>query len=178
MLADDIQAGFPDASSSRATCVGCANSLTRTTARSADASSFDTDGSSAWFGDDEEAASKFAVFGCGPDGSLYALWLHAGNDSARAPVVLLDSECAANKVVAADCREFLRLLAIGYEEPGRHPTLEPEDPDSAEGLRDWLSKEFGLSAPATAAELVTSAQSKHPDLAEWVWAWQKRRKGA
>lgn len=90
-------------------------------------------------------------------------------------MILLDSECTDNKVIAADVREFLRLLAMGYEEPGRYPTLEPEDPDSADALRDWLSAEFGLTPPATGAELVAAAQQKHPDLAAWVRAWQEQR---
>ena len=139
---------------------------------------FDTDGrdsAAAWFGRDESAASRFAVFGRGPDGSVYALWLHAGLDTPRAPVVLLDSESDDNKVVASDVREFLRLLALGYSEPGRYPTLEPEDPDSAEELRGWLSEEFGLDPPASAAELVSAAQARHPDLSAWVRAWQERR---
>jgi hypothetical protein len=178
VLAETIQAGFPDG-------VQLPNDLRRL-CEFADANGgavggcfeFETDGRGsalAWFGGDERAASQFAVFGRGPDGSLYAFWLHAGGEMARAPVVLLDSECADNKVVAASFREFLRLLAIGYEEPGRYPTLEPEDPESAAGLRDWLSKEFGLSAPATAADLVTSAQRQHPDLTAWVRAWQEQR---
>jgi hypothetical protein len=75
-----------------------------------------------------------------------------------APVVLLDSDCSENKVVAADAREFLRLLAMGYEEPGRYSTLAPEDPDSTEALREWLSEEFALAAPATGAELVDAAR--------------------
>jgi hypothetical protein len=129
----------------------------------------------AWFGDDERAASQFAVFGRGPDGSLYAFWLHAGGEIARAPVVLLDSDGEDNKVIAANIRDVLRLLAIGYEEPGRYPSLEPEDTDSAAGLRDWLTRQFGLTAPATAGELVLSAQRQHPDLAVRVRAWQDRR---
>src|SRR5262245_33575433 len=139
---------------------------------------FDTDGRDsalAWFAGDEPAASQVAVFGRGPDGSLYALWLHAGPDASRVPVVLLDSESADNKVVAADVREFLRLLAMGYDEPGRYPTLEPDDPDSAEELREWLSEEFGLGPPESAAELVSGAQARHPDLAARVRAWQERR---
>jgi hypothetical protein len=178
MLADDIQAGFPDG-------VAVPAELRRL-CEYADANGrevsgnfeFETDGRGwalAWFDGDEIAASRFAVFGRGPDGSLYALWLHAGPDASRAPVVLLDSEATDNQVVAADVRDFLRLLAIGYSEPGRYPTLEPDDPESAEELREWVSEEFGLEVPANAAELVAAAQARHPDLDAWVREWQERR---
>lgn len=177
MLADNIQAGFPKgiqvppdlrqlcefADANDGSVSGCFE--------------WETDGRGealAWFSGDETVASQFAVFGRGPDGSLYALWLHAGTDAGRAPVVLLDSECDENKVIASDVREFLQLLAIGYEEPGRYPTLEPEDPDSAGTLREWLSKEFGLVSPPNGAEIEAAAQKQHPDLATWVRAWQER----
>ena len=150
MLADDIQKGFPNgvqlpqelrrlcefAEANEGTISGCFE--------------FETEGHSAaqaWFGDDTRAASQFAVFGRGPDGSLYALWLHAGNDTGKAPVVLLDSECSDNKIIADNVRAFLRLLAIGYEEPGRFPTLEPEDPEGADALRTWLFDELGVGVP-------------------------------
>lgn len=130
----------------------------------------------AWFDGDAEAASLFAVFGRGPDGSLYAFWLHGNSEIERAPIVLLDSECDGNAVIASDFREFLRLLAIGYEEPGRYPTTEPEDRESAAALRDWLAKEFSLAAPETAKDIVASAGRQHPGLEEWIAAWQKMRK--
>ena len=68
-------------------------------------------------------------------------------------------------------------MALGYEEPGQYPELEPDDPDSAEGLREWLEEELGLSPPATGAELVASAQKKNPDLMAWITKWQKERRG-
>jgi len=179
MLADDIQKGFPDgvqvpqelrrlcefAEANRGGVSGCFE--------------FETDGHAAtrdWFAGDEGAASQFAVFGRVPDGSLYGLWLHGGRDSGLAPVVLLDSESSDNKVIAPNMREFLRLLAIGYDEPGRFPNLEPEDPESADALRAWLSEEFRLQPPETGAELVAAAQQQHPDLAEWLRVWQEQRR--
>jgi hypothetical protein len=178
MLADDIQKGFPNgvqlpqelrrlcefAEANEGTISGCFE--------------FETEGHSAaqaWFGDDTRAASQFAVFGRGPDGSLYALWLHAGNDTGKAPVVLLDSECTDNKIIADNVRAFLRLLAIGYEEPGRFPTLEPEDPEGADALRTWLFDELGLESPANGTELVAAAQRQHPDLGVWIRTWQEQR---
>ncbi len=178
MLADQIQAGFPDGAQLPTELRRLCEFAEANGGAVSGCFEFEADGRGsalAWFGDDERAASQFAVFGRGPDGSLYALWLHAGGDAARAPVVLLDSDSGENGVVAADCREFLRLLAIGYEEPGRYPTLEPEDPDGAAGVRGWLAEEFGLTPPGSAAELVAAAQRQHPDLAAWVRARQERR---
>jgi hypothetical protein len=142
---------------------------------------FETDGHTsalAWFDRDTEAVAQFAVFGRGPDGSLYALWLHASSDTSKAPVVLLDSECQESKVIAGDIREFLRLLAIGYDEPGRYPTLKPDSPKSAARLRQWLKAEYGLVPPATGAGVVAEAQSRHPDLLAWIRAWQERHFGS
>lgn len=99
---------------------------------------FEADGRNsaiAWFAGDVGAADRFAVFGRGPDGSLYGFWLHADPDATVAPVVLLDSECTDSKVIAADFREFLQLLAIGYDEPGKYPTLEPDNPEGAAELQ-------------------------------------------
>jgi hypothetical protein len=127
-----------------------------------------------WFDDDSKAASQFAAFARCPDGSLYALWMHAGKDASQAPVVLLDSEAQQSKVIAGNCRDFLRLLAMGYNEPGRYPTLEPDDPHSASDLREWLKAEFNLIPPTTGADLVAKAQSGHPDLLAWIREWQKR----
>jgi hypothetical protein len=49
-------------------------------------------GNAAWFGGDTDAANQFVVFGSGPDGSLYALWLYPARTVADAPVVFLGSE--------------------------------------------------------------------------------------
>src|SRR6478735_5550250 len=129
MLADDIQAGFPDGVQVPIELRSLCAFAEENGGEVSGCFEFETDGRGsalAWFGDDDRSASQFAVFGRGPDGTLYAFWLHAGSDASRAPVVLLDSECDGNAVVAEDMPQFLRLLALGYEEPGRYPTLEPE----------------------------------------------------
>lgn len=180
MLADEIQAGFPAGTTLpkelRRLCE-FADAHGREVSGNFE---FDTDGQNsarAWFGGDAAAAGRFAVFGQGPDGSLYALWLYEGPDAFRAPVVLLDSEGDGNAVVAADARDFVRLLAIGYSEPGRYPTLEPDDAESADELREWATETEGLDVPETAEALVAAARSRHPDLDEWISEWQERRSG-
>ena len=177
MLSDDIQNGFPDGVQLPKDLRRLCEFAEENDGEVSGCFEFETDGRTAaraWFAGNDQAASQFAVFGRGPDGSLYALWLHAGTDSGQAPVVLLDSESTDNKVIAASFQDFLRLLAMGYEEAGRFPTLEPEDPESASNLRDWLSKEYGLEPPGTGAELAEAAQQRHPDLAAWVRAHQEQ----
>jgi hypothetical protein len=133
------------------------------------------DTANAWFGD-AEAASRFAVFGNGPDGSPVALWLYRDLDPAQAPVVHLGSEGEDNILLAANVREFLRLLAIGYSEFGPdYLAGEPDEPDSAEELREWLAEEFDLVPPATAAPILAEARRLHPDVGAWVREWQQKR---
>jgi hypothetical protein len=133
------------------------------------------DTAEAWFGD-AETASRFAVFGNGPDGSLIALWLYRDMAPSQTPVVNLGSEGDDNIVIASNIREFLKLLGVGYSEFGpSYLAGEPDDPDSASDLRDWLAEEFGIEAPSTAAPILAEAQQLHPDIGAWIKTWQQRR---
>jgi hypothetical protein len=133
----------------------------------------------AWFGDDEKAANQFAGFGAGPDGSILAFWLYRGPDASGAPVIHLGSEGQNNMVLASDFQEFLRLFGIGYGELGFDDlSAPPAEPQTAERLRAWLLAKFGITPPATGAELVKQAQTRHPDLDTWIRDWQRRRYGA
>lgn len=82
-------------------------------------------------------------------------------------------------VLAWNAIDFLRLLAIGYEElcwPGQHTFTpmqafindngEPDEwdedatpPIAPSDLRLWLAQEFGVDVPETAAEIVGSMSS-------------------
>jgi hypothetical protein len=133
------------------------------------------DTAEAWFGD-AEAASGFAVFGSGPDGSLIALWLYREMDPSQAPVVNLGSEGDENIVLASNIREFLKLLGIGYSELGpSYVGGEPDEPESASDLREWLIEEFGIEAPANAEPILAEAQRLHPAIDDWLKTWQQRR---
>src|SRR5262245_50421868 len=57
-----------------------------------------------WFGSDA-VSSRFAVFGSGPDGSIYAIWKQ---DDGRCPIVHLGSEGQNNFVLAGGMVDFLR----------------------------------------------------------------------
>ena len=129
-----------------------------------------------WFGDRSEAWKQLAGFGARPDGSILALWMHAGQDASSAPVVHLGSEGNSLVVLADSFREFLQLLAIGYGELGFDDlNAPPKEPETAEGLRTWLASEYGIYPAPSGAELVQKAQARHPDFGQWVVAAQDLR---
>jgi hypothetical protein len=66
-----------------------------------------------WFGDGSEACRQLAGFGVGPTGSVLALWVYAGSDTTKAPVVHLGSEGDYLVVLADDFREFRPFWRLG-----------------------------------------------------------------
>ena len=119
-----------------------------------------------WFGTGA-VVDRFGVFGTGPDGSLYALWRQ---DDGRLPVVHMGSEGQNNFVLAPDMREFLRLLAIGYDEIG-FDDLDAPPPDRKgvnAAFRKWVEQTFGVRVPATGSEITTPAQASHEDFQAWI----------
>lgn len=149
---------------------------------------FELDGpasATAWFADREEPAREFAVFGrvgggaarpglrlgleptSGTDGrgGLFALWLYPGRSPEDAPVVLLDSECLDNGILASDADAFLSLLAtdVGGLSPVTDPSAPPADsPDRARYLA-WLAGE-GIAPASRPEEVIAGASAGHPDL--------------
>lgn len=139
-----------------------------------------TFGKPAWFGGDRDASEQFAVFGHGPDGSLYALWLYEGRSLATAPVVFLGSEGTDCGVIANDLGDFMALLAIGSGELGFEiswgEVSEARPPAGRlREFRSWLADRFGISAPSDPSPLVRLARNNHPDLTSWLDAWQASR---
>lgn len=135
-------------------------------------------GHDAWFGGDTEAARQFVVFGSGPDGSLYALWLYPGRNIADAPVVFLGSEGTDCGLLAGDLDEFLGLLAVGADELGFAVSwggaLQPEAPaPRLEEFRVWLRDSFGIVTPSDPLAVVAAARSRHSDFGAWLARWQE-----
>lgn len=139
------------------------------------------DDAAAWFDGDRVAARQFVPFGSSADGGMYAYWRYDGRPADAAPVVYLGSEGEVG-VVANSTNDFLRLLTVGAGELGTaaiQGVIEPDD-DPAPGLdafRRWLRDERGLVPPDDPVGLVEAAQAAHPDLADWVGGWQRRRSG-
>lgn len=122
-----------------------------------------------WFGT-ERAIGDLAQFGAGADGSLYCVWrAHDGSF----PVVHLGSEGDAIYVFAPTAKEFLRLLAIGYDEIGfadltAPPTEEDREESVNPAFQRWVTETFGVPIPETGAEIVELDSPKHAKLQEWI----------
>jgi hypothetical protein len=97
-------------------------------------------------------------------GSLYALWrVDDRADLATLPVVLLGDEGGLH-LVAADLREFFRLLGaldseLGCDEEEVFLTGDDELP-GRDAYLAWLDREFGLTAPEDPFDVVEAAQAK------------------
>lgn len=109
----------------------------------------------AWFGEViqniEDRLVPFAR--TGGDGSHVAFWL---DDEGRRQIVHLGSEglvCLLGQTPL----DFLKLLAIGYEEISGDCLDAPDVPPADDGVnaayRAWLIERYGVTIPATASNL-------------------------
>jgi hypothetical protein len=127
-----------------------------------------------WLGnDDPQVLARICVFAkTGSDGSMAAFWL---DDEGRQRIVHLGSGSGSclTCVLADDPVDFLRLLAIGYDEIC---WSERFDVAPNEGLvegeifvhpnvpyRRWVEETFGVDIPRTASEIVKHAASMDDD---------------
>jgi hypothetical protein len=111
-----------------------------------------------WMGFDN-ANKHLGVFGSTPDGSMYALW-NDGSDSSY-KVVHLGSEGDNLLVLSHNFVDFLRLLAIGYDEIGNCDlTITPQENDGYDEDMEnprfaaWVSTTFNVTIPRTGDEIV------------------------
>ncbi|MDO6675018.1 hypothetical protein MK851_12440 [Tenacibaculum sp. 1B UA] len=122
-----------------------------------------------WF-DNAAISDRFGVFGLGPDGSIYAFWL---DDDGNQKIVHLGSEGDALCILATSFIDFLRLLAIGYDEIGNADMTKTayqwNDADDDESVnldfQDWVQTSFKVSIPKTGNE-ITSTNDSH--FKNWV----------
>ncbi|WP_375580444.1 hypothetical protein ABWH96_05245 [Marivirga tractuosa] len=120
--------------------------------------------------DTDKVSNRFGVFGAGPDGSLYALWI---DDDGNQKVVHLGSEGGELYILADNFIDFLRLLAIGYEEIGSADMSvtaeEWNDDDDCESINpefmEWVETEFKVSVPAKGNEIMDVDDSSFN---EWI----------
>jgi len=122
-----------------------------------------------WFGS-EAAIGDLAQFGAGADGSLYCVWR---SPDGTVPIVHLGSEGDAIYVLAPTPMDFLRLLAIGYDEIGfadfaSPPTEEDLEENVNPTFQRWVSDTYGVTVPATGAEIVQPDADKHVHLQAWI----------
>jgi len=126
----------------------------------------DADDLEDWFGnDDPEIPARLAVFAqTGWDGSRAAFWL---DDQGKQRIVHLSSGGGLVCALGKHAVDFLRLLAIGYDEIcwGEHFDSAPNaDPSSSEMLihpnleyRQWVETTFSVDIPKVGVEIV-----RHP----------------
>lgn len=132
-----------------------------------------------WFGrESAEISSRLRVF-CrtGGDGSMGAFWL---DDEGRQRIVHMGSGSGSTLVcvLADDAVDFLRLLAIGYEEICWGAFEEPPDAPQAFSagpnapFAEWVVGSFGVSIPETGAEIVRDpAHMGDEESADPFWNW-------
>lgn len=117
-----------------------------------------------WFGQEyEELEHRLCVFAqSGGEGSECAFWL---NDSGELKIVHMGSGSGSmlSCVLADNAVDFLRLLAIGYDEicwdeeypypPNEAPNNDFRvNPNTA--FQNWVTQTFGVEIPKTALEIV------------------------
>ena len=116
----------------------------------------------------------------GGDGSHAAFWL---DDEGRPRIVHLGSEGLAC-LLGQTPLDFLRLLAIGYEEISGDCLDGPDEPPTEAGrnaeFRSWLVERYGVTVPDTAAAILgpvpdVLADSSDDLFYRWVREKQDRR---
>jgi hypothetical protein len=139
-----------------------------------------------WLGNDHpETLNRVCVFAkTGGDGSMAAFWL---DDSGVQHIVHLGSGSGSilTCVLATDAIDFLRLLAIGYDEICWNEYFD-KPPNASRALfvhpnvefQQWVSNTFSVEIPRTAAEVVLhpaemgDVQSDDP-----FWQWVEKNAG-
>ena len=130
-----------------------------------------------WFGRDDPAINdRLCVFArTGHDGSMAAFWL---DDEGRQRIVHLGSGSGSTLVcvLADDPLDFLRLLAIGYDEIcwGAFEG-EPDEADGRnEAYRDWLVATFDATIPESGASIVPEPAFIESEVStDPFWRWVK-----
>jgi hypothetical protein len=133
-----------------------------------------------WFRtDDPEVMRRLCVFArTGADGSMAAFWLA---DDGSQKIVHLGSGSGSTMlcVLADDPVDFLRLIAIGYDEicwgeeltepPGanREFVVQPN-----QLFADWVGKTFGVTIPERGSDIVADPVSMDaPASSDPFWQW-------
>jgi len=138
-----------------------------------------------WFGKESpEITNRLCVFAkTGWDGSMAAFWLA---DDGSQKIVHLGSGSGSTTVcvLADDAVDFLRLLAIGYDEICWGEFFFA--PPSADGFIiepnhafvEWVTSTFGVTIPPCGAEIVKHrAAMEDADSKDVFWQWVKLQAG-
>jgi hypothetical protein len=139
-----------------------------------------------WFGHDRpEILDRLCVFAqTGADGSMAAFWI---DDDGKQRIVHLGSGSGSTLVcvLADDPVDFLRLLAIGYDEVcwDEQFANPPNEPIEKVDLivhpnirfREWVMRTFSVTIPSTALQIIRHpakmGDAKSPDP---FWQWVEK----
>lgn len=114
-----------------------------------------------YFGDGSADATEVKKRVCifarsGKDGSLCALWLNEQNET---KIVHLGTGSGSMLygVIAENAVDFLRLIAIGYDEICWESELKAPPRNTAPNIQfqNWVRTNFNVEIPQTGAEIVT-----------------------
>lgn len=148
---------------------------------------FGCDDMGLWLGSDELAITqRVCIFAqSGGDGSMVGLWI---DDDGEQHIVHLGSGSGSTLVcrLGKDPVDFIRLLAIGYDEicwPELF-THEPNHPDTSEGapkvnpnqaFQKWVRETFNTTIPKRALDVIEHPSEMGDETSEdpfWNWVEQ------
>lgn len=125
-----------------------------------------------WFGN-AALADRFGVFGMMPDGSLIAFWIDEANIQ---KIILLGSEGENQLILADNFLDFIRLIAIGYDDFSYidfdNTIVEHNQQNENElnycinvAFQKWFINQFQTTIPERGSEIVNSNDTTFSD---WV----------
>jgi hypothetical protein len=111
---------------------------------------------------------RFAQFGVGPSGAPTGIWL---DDDGKTHIVYLHDEERWGDVVADNFVNYLRILAIGYDDVNASCDVNIQTYNQLCGrenlntghnpaFKAWVEKEFGTTVPATGDEVFIKERDK------------------
>jgi hypothetical protein len=135
--------------------------------------------------DDPDLLKRLCIFAkTGADGSMAAFWL---DDEGKQSIVHMGSGSGSTLccVLAEETIDFLRLIAIGYDEIcwGGQFAYPPNSPDNDcdfyvhpnINYQNWVQSTFGVSIPEQASEIVKHpAKNYDSDSRDRFWRWIKQ----
>jgi hypothetical protein len=115
--------------------------------------------------------NQFAQFGVDPSGASTGIWR---DDDGRERIVYLYDEERWGDVIAESFLDYLRILAIGYDDVNESCNLdiqtynklcEREDLNTGHSpaFKDWVEKEFNTTVPAAGNEVFIKERNKFND---------------
>ena len=145
--------------------------------------------SQSWLGIEDPAATQRLAIFCttGGDGSRAGLWL---DELGQIQFVHLGSGSGSTMfgVLTSDPVDFLRLLAIGYDElcwPEQYDQTpdevfaeyQQEDegfvrPERPKAIQGWVEHTFGLAVPSKASEIIAKLPTMDDAISNdpfWIW---------